>query len=135
MMEATSISSGKNVLEAMRGEVAALVEPSRWPSDLDAEFFLWIPERDTAPRRIFTPSDGRLGWFDERDGDGSIRADLETLGEVEDEVVGNREAALLLELRLGAAGVNVTLDEYPGGHTTLDKVPELIGYLRDAASR
>lgn len=39
-----------------------------------------------------------------------------------------------MALRLGEAGIEVTLDNYPGGHVTFDKVPELVGYLIDAAA-
>ncbi len=39
-----------------------------------------------------------------------------------------------MELRLREAGVAVSLDNYPGGHSTLDKVGELVTYLTAAAT-
>lgn len=44
-------------------------------------------------------------------------------------------AGELLALRAREAGFDVTLDEYPGGHTVANKVTELVGYLKDAASQ
>lgn len=44
------------------------------------------------------------------------------------------DAGQLLRLRLAEAGIEVTLDEYPGSHTTLDKLPELVGYLNAATA-
>jgi acetyl esterase/lipase len=115
-------------LVAMQAEVAKLIDPTTWPSDVDAEFFLWIPESDTVPRVVDD------AWLDQRDPDGSIRADLDQLGQLDDSSISNRDNAFLLEFRLAAAGFTVTLDEYPGGHTTADKVPDLVGYLKTATS-
>ncbi len=70
-----------------------------------------------------------------RDPDGSIRADLAQLNQLEDGVISFIDAGQLLELRLSTAGIEVTLDGYPGGHTVLDKVSELVGYLGAAATR
>lgn len=120
-------------LEAMQAEVVALIDPSRWPEDLDAEFFLWIAGTGTNPRPIGDLSD-ESGWLAQRDPDGSIRADLDRLGQLEDGTITYIDAGQLLELRLSEAGFEVTLDEYPGGHTTHDKVPELVGYLKAAAT-
>lgn len=120
-------------LEAMQAEVAALIDPSHWPEDLDAEFFLWIAGTGTNPRSIGDLSD-ESGWLAQRDPDGSIRADLDRLGQLEDGTITYIDAGQLLELRLSEAGFEVTLDEYPGGHTTHDKVPELVGYLKAAAT-
>ncbi len=36
---------------------------------------------------------------------------------------------------LPPGGVDVTLDQYPGGHTPLNKVPELVGFLMAAAAQ
>ena len=52
--------------------------------------------------------------------------DLESLDQLADGVVTYVDAGQLLELRLAEAGIEVTLDEYPGGHTTQDKVPEIV---------
>ncbi len=112
----------------MQSEVTALVDPANWPTDLDAKFFMWMPENDTGPRPIEDGSD----WLSSRDADGSIRADLDELGMLDDGIISNRDAARLLELRLTDAGLDVTLDEYPGAHTTWDKALELVGYMQAA---
>lgn len=71
----------------MQVEVAGLVDPTPWPSDLEAEF----------------PLDS--GWLAQRDPDGSIRADLDQLNQLEDGTISNSDAARLLELRLATAGI------------------------------
>ncbi len=119
-------------LDAMRTRLSSLIDPTRW-SNPGARFFVWVADPGTSPRPVGDGSD-ETGWFAQRDGDGSIRADLEDLGELDDGIVSNIDAAALLEVRLSRAGFDVTLDKYPGGHTTLDKVPEIVGYLKTAAS-
>ena len=69
-----------------------------------------------------------------RDPDGSIEADLKPLDEFADGVVTYVDAGKLLALRLAEAGFDVTLDEYPGGHSTMDKAPDIVGYFQAAAS-
>jgi hypothetical protein len=115
-------------LAGMQAEVTKLIDPTTWPSDLDAEFFLWIPESDTVPRAVDD------AWLDERDPDGTIRADLDQLGQLDDGSISNRDSAILLQFRLVNAGIQATLDEYPGGHTQVDKVPEVVAYLVAATS-
>ena len=112
----------------MQAEVTALVDPASWPSDLDARFFMWMPENDTGPRPIEDGSD----WLSLRDPDGSIRADLDELGMLDDGMISNRDASRLLEQRLTDAGLDVTLDEYPGAHTTHDKALEMVAYMQAA---
>lgn len=118
--------------DAMQAEAAAFVDPTAWPADLDAEFFLWTAAEGTNPRTVGDATD-ESSWLTRRDPTGSIRADLERLGVLEDGVITFVDAGRLMADRLASAGLEVTLDEYPGGHTTLDKVPELVGYLRAAA--
>ena len=112
-------------------EVAQLTDPANWPTDLDAKFFTWIPEFDTGPR----PIDGGSDWLPARDRDGSIRADLDRLGVLDNGWISNRTAALLFELRLNNAGFDVTLDEYPGRHTTAEKVLDLVGYMQSSVNQ
>jgi len=119
---------------AMQAELAALIDPTSWPADLDAEFFLWVADDGTSPRRIDDPSDPS-GWFAQRDLDGSIQLDLEHLDQFQDGVVTFVDAGQLLEHRLTEFGIDVTLDEYPGGHTPLNKVAELVAYLTAAAAQ
>ena len=89
----------------------------------------------TAPHRgIFDDPWDETGWLAQRDPDGSIRDDLDRLGQLDDGVISFIDEAQFMALRLEEAGIDVTLDNYPGGHTTADKVPELVGYLLDAAA-
>lgn len=120
-------------LEAMQGQVAALVDPANWPADLDAEFILWVAEEGTNPR-VFLDSPDETEWIVSRDPSGSIRADLDELGELDDGVISTVDAGRLLELRLARAGFEVTLDAYPGGHRVGNKLPELLDYLLRAAA-
>ena len=121
-------------LDAMQAEVASLTDATYWPADLEAKFFLWVADSGTSPRGFGDSSD-ESGWLAKRDPDGSIRTDLERLSQLEDGTINFIDAGQLLELRLSEAGIEVTLDEYPGGHTTLNKMRELIGYLKAAAAR
>jgi hypothetical protein len=118
--------------EEMQDEVAKLVDPDEWLLDLGTRFFLWVPSsNETAQRTINDPAD-ESSWLALRDPDGSIRADLEALGQLEDGIVSNTDAAELLARRLESAGFEVTLDRYPGGHNTSNKVDELVGYFKTA---
>ena len=120
-------------LEAMQARVATIVDPSLWPTDMETRFFLWFADYGTAPRYFDDPWD-ETGWLAQRDPDGSIRDDLDRLGQLDDGVISFIDEAQFMALRLEEAGIEVTLDNYPGGHSTLDKVPELVGYLIDAAA-
>lgn len=114
----------------MAEEVAASTDSTYWPPDMKTKFFLWVADSGTSPRSI---DDARVpGWLGQRDADGSIRADLDRLGQLEDGTVNFIDAGELIELRLSEAGIEVTLDSYPGGHTTANKIPELLGYLKAA---
>ena len=73
------------------------------------------------------------GWLAQRDPDGSILPSRR-LDQLDDGVMSFIDAGQLLRLRLAEAGIEVTLDEYPGSHTTLDKLPELVGYLNAATA-
>ena len=120
-------------LEAMQATLATFVDPSLWPTDMETRFFLWFADEGTAPRYFDDPWD-ETGWLAQRDPDGSIRGDLDRLGQLDDGAISFIDQGQLMALRLEEAGIAVTLDSYPGGHSTLDKVPELVGYLIDAAA-
>jgi acetyl esterase/lipase len=120
-------------LEAMQAKVANTVNPSHWPPDMKTRFFLWVADNGTAPRTFDDPWD-ETGWLAQRDPDGSIRDDLNTLGQLDDGVISFIDEGEFMALRLEEAGIEVTLDNYPGGHTTKDKVSELVAYLLDAAA-
>jgi acetyl esterase/lipase len=120
-------------LEAMQATVAKYVDPTFWPADMETRFFLWFADDGTAPRYFDDPWD-ETGWLAQRDPDGSIRDDLDRLGQLDDGVISFIDEAQFMALRLEEAGIDVTLHNYPGGHTTADKVPELVGYFLDAAA-
>lgn len=121
-------------LAAMQDQVAALIDPTNWPQGWNAHFNLWVAQEGTNPRALPDPSD-EAGWLALRDPTGSIRSDLEQLGQLEDGVISTVDAGELLALRAREAGFDVTLDSYPGGHTVANKVTELVGYLKDAAAQ
>ena len=118
----------------MQAELARLLVAASWPQDLDTEFFLWVAGNGTNPRAI-EGLDDESGWFALRDPDGSIRADLERLDQLEDGFLTYIDAGQLLDLRLSEGDVTVTLDEYPGSHTTLDKAAEIVDYFKTAVAR
>ncbi len=120
-------------LEAMQATVAEIVEPSLWPPDMKTRFFLWYANNGTAPRTFDDPWD-ETGWLAQRDPDGSIRDDLDRLGQLDDGVISFIDQGQFMALRLEEAGIEVTLDAYPGGHTPFDKVPNLIDYLIDTVA-
>lgn len=111
---------------------AAIFDPERWPEDLDTRFFLWAATDGSEQRPVadLTDEDGLLL---RQDPTGSLGSDLERLGALEDGVISLVDAAQVMADRLRSAGLEVTLDEFPGGTDTLDKVPELIEYMRAAA--
>ena len=119
--------------EAMQAKVANTVDPSHWPTDMKTRFFLWVADPGTAPRSFDDPWD-ETGWLAQRDPDGSIRDDLDRLSQLDDGVISFIDQGQFMALRLEEAGIEVTLDSYPGGHTTADKVPKLVGYLTEAAA-
>jgi acetyl esterase/lipase len=119
--------------EAMQARVATVVDPSLWSTDMETRFFLWFADEGTLSRTFDDPWD-ETGWLAQRDPDGSIREDLDRLGQLDDGAISFIDEGQFMALRLGEAGIEVTLDNYPGGHSTLDKVPELVGYLLDAAA-
>jgi acetyl esterase/lipase len=114
---------------AMQDTIATMTDPSRWPADLDTRFHLWSAAEGTAPRALGSPgSDG--DWLAARDPSGSIRRDLEELGLLDDGIVSYIDSARLFERRLASAGVDVQFDEYPGGHTSTNKLREIVDALR-----
>jgi pimeloyl-ACP methyl ester carboxylesterase len=116
----------------MQDRLGRLIGPDTWDQATDVGFFIWVSESFGGPRPIDDPN--APGWFTQRDPDGSIEADLERLGYLDDGGVTYVEAGELLGLRLSEAGFEVSVDRYPGGHTTSDKVPEIVGYLKAAAT-
>ena len=119
--------------EATQARVAKTVDPSHWPPDMQTRFFLWVADKGTASRTFDDPWD-KTGWLAQRDPDGSIRDDLDRLGQLDDGAISFIDEAELLALRLEEAGIEVTVDSYPGGHTTANKVSELVNYLTEAAA-
>jgi hypothetical protein len=115
---------------AMQDAVSMITDPGRWPTGLATQFRLWAAAEGTAPRALGAP--GSAGdWLAVRDPDGSIRRDLDALGQLDDGIVSYVDSARLFELRLAAAGLDVELEEFPGGHTSTDKVVDIVDALRD----
>jgi len=118
--------------EEMQAIVAEAVDPASWPIDLPTRFRLWAAADGSFPRSFDDPWDEH-GWFAQRDPDGTIREDLDELGELDDGVISYIDAGLLLAARLRQAGIDTTFDVLPGGHDAPDNAPELVAYLLDAA--
>jgi hypothetical protein len=113
---------------AMLDEAESLIEPSDWRADPDLRIRLWAAGDGTAPRSL-DPNGGEVDWLTARDGDGSIRSDLGEMGALDDGAVDYVDSAALLERRAAAAGFDVDLEIFPGGHTTSDKAPEIVRKL------
>lgn len=116
----------------MQNHVSLLVDPTAWPDGLSARFRIWSAA-DGTESRSFDDAWDDDGWLAQRDPDGSIREDLDTLGQLDDGIISFIDEGLLLAYRLESIGADVTIDEFPGGHVVHDKVPELVAYLLDAA--
>jgi hypothetical protein len=118
--------------EEMQAIAAETVDPALWKTDLPTRIRLFAAEDGTTPRSFDDPWD-EAGWFAQRDPDGTIREDLNELGELDDGVITYIDEGLLLATRLQQAGIDTTFDILPGGHRVDDKVPEIVAYLLDAA--
>ncbi len=116
----------------MQTLVAGTVDPASWPADMSTRFHLWAAADGSFPRTFDDPWD-EDGWFAQRDPDGSIREDLDELGELDDGIISYIDSGLLLFTRLEQAGVDATFEVFPGDHATALPVPELVAYLLDAA--
>lgn len=118
--------------EGMLSRGAGVIDPASWPADMSTRFRLWVAADGSFPRTFDDPWD-EDGWFAQRDPDGTIRADLDELGALDDGVIDYIDQGLLLATRLQQAGIDAIVDTFPGGHTSSDKVPALVAYLLDAA--
>jgi acetyl esterase/lipase len=119
-------------LEEMQTIIAETVDPAFWGPDLPEHVRLWAAADGTCPEFIDDPWD-EDGWFAQRDPDGTIRQDLDELGELDDGIISYIDEGLLLATRLQRAGIDATFDIFPGGHLVADKLPEIVAYLLDAA--
>ena len=119
-------------LEEMQTIVAEAVDPAFWAADLPTRIRLWAAADGSFSRSFDDPWDDD-GWFAQRDPDGTIREDLDELGELDDGVITYVDEGLLLAHRLQQTDIDATFDILPGGHTSLDKVPEIVAYLLDVA--
>ena len=118
--------------EEMQAIVAETVDPAFWSSAVPARFRFWAAADGTVPRSFDDLWD-EDGWFAQRDPDGTIRADLDELGALEDGAVDYIDSGLLLATRLQQAGIDTTFDVLPGDHATHISSPTLVDYLLDAA--
>jgi acetyl esterase/lipase len=119
--------------DGMRTQVALRTDPTSWAAESDATFALWAASSGTGARAFDDPWSAS-GWLAARDPTGSIRADLDRLGTLDDGDIDYVDTARFLEFRLSAAGFDVSLEVFPGGHETSDKVPELVALLQAVAS-
>ena len=92
--------------------------------DLAARFELSVAEQSVGEHALDDPATS--DFLVSRDPDGSIRADLERLDQLEDGSISYVDAGQLLDLRLSEAGFESNLTIFPGGHVVTDKVPELV---------
>jgi len=118
-------------IEAMQALVAETVDPAAWAAELPERFRLWAAKAGSFPRSFDDPWDAD-GWFAQRDPDGTIRDDLDELGQLDDNVISYIDEGLLLTTRLRQAGIDATFETFAGDHSTLP-VPEIVAYLLDAA--
>jgi acetyl esterase/lipase len=109
----------------MQDRVAAWTDPERWPSDMLAAYSIWAAAEGTAPRPIDDPAVGS-DWLAVRDPQGTIRRDLDRLGQLDDGEISYVDAAVLLADRLDAGGVDVDVVVRPGGHQTVDKAADIV---------
>ena len=116
----------------MLGETVSLIEPSGWQADPALRIRLWAAADGTAPR-LLDVNAGEVDWLTARDGDGSIRSELAEIGALDDGSIDYVDSAALLERRAAAAGFDVELEIFPGGHTTNDKAPAIARQLLAAA--
>ena len=120
-------------LEEMQAIVAEIVDPAFWSSDLPERFRLWAVADGSFSRPFDDPWDEN-GWFAQRDPDGTIREDLDELGELDDGTISYIDEGLLLSTRLQQAGIDTTFDMLTGGHEAHTNTPEIVvAYLLDAA--
>jgi len=119
--------------EGMQAIVAETVDPAFWSTDLPERFHLWAVTDGSFSRSFDDPWD-EDGWFAQRDPDGTIREDLDELGELDDGTISYIDEGLLLSTRLQQAGIDTTFDMLPGVHEAHIYTPEIVvAYLLDAA--
>ena len=119
--------------EEMQAFVAGRVDPVSWTADQSTRFHIWAAADGTFPRPFDDPWDDE-GWLAQRDPDGTIREDLDELGELDDGIITYVDGGLLLATRMRQAGFDATFDLSPGGHSNLVAyLPEVVAYLLDAA--
>jgi hypothetical protein len=116
----------------MQALVADFVDPGLWRTDLPTRIRLSAAEAGSFARTYDDPWD-EDGWFALRDPDGTIRKDLDELGELDDGVISCTDEGVLLFTRLRQSGIDATFDILPGGRSTSGIVPEIVAYLLDAA--
>ena len=110
-------------LEEMQAIVAETVDPALWGPDLPERVRLWAAADGSYPEFIDDPWD-EDGWFAQRDPDGTIRQDLDELGELDDGIISYIDEGLLLATRLQRAGIDTTFDILPGSHRMTTSTPK-----------
>lgn len=112
--------------DATRSIVAGFIDPTAWATADQATFRLVAAEtQGTYVRSIDDPTDPG-GWLAQRDADGSLTADLERLGALDDGQIDYIDEAELLQLRLEGAGIDATFTTASGDHS------DTVGAVNDA---
>lgn len=117
---------------AMLGETVSLIEPTGWQADPALRLRVWAAADGTAPRPLDVNTD-EADWLTARDATGSIRSELSEMGAIDDASIDYVDSAALFERRASAAGFDVELEIFPGGHTTHDKASAIVRQLLAAA--
>lgn len=99
--------------------VAGFVDSANWSTAGGATFRLAAAGTQALlVRPIDDPSDP-ASWLAERDVDGTLVADLQGLGALDDGTVDHRDEAMLLQFRLDRAGIDADLTTLTGDHSTV----------------
>ncbi len=123
-----------SVIEGPSGAMAEdtldrFVNPQRWDVPSDLAVYLWTSDFRYG-RDIDNPP-GDESWIHLRDTTGTLIDDLAAVGAFDDEDIDWMDNALLMEMRMLAAGIDVEHEAVGGGHsyseTVFDAIQELIG--------
>ncbi len=106
--------------------VAGFVDPTTWSTADEATIRLIAAEVQGASVRSIADATDPTSWLAQRDGDGSLTADLESLGALEDGQIDYIDEAELLQLRLEGAGIDATFTTASGDHS------DTVGAVNDA---
>lgn len=104
-----------------------LINPDRWSVPDDLAVYLWTS--DYRHGRAIENPPASDSWIWGRDTTGTLVDDLTALGAFDDEWIGWMDNALLMELRMKAAGIDVVHEAVGGGHNYSPAVYDAIEAL------